>query len=294
MLPIIVSAGLFMAVALAACERRDFAKERDTTPIIAQVDGAALLKSEFDDFLPDDYESLLTREEVRDYLDRWITTELLYNEAVRTGRGVPENLDAQIERYRKELVADHLIQDVIQNRSFVSEEEVLSFYEAHEAEYLMEYRVSHILVNTREDADDIRNQLGKRSFTYLARRYSIDKHSGSGGDLGYLSKGNMIPEFETVVFGMQKGDVSDIIESEFGYHLVTVTDIRDARYKLTYEEVKAEIAASLALVKRDAAYDSLVTALRSRAAIQIVDAALDFLPPEVVPDSLLELELSDP
>ena len=279
MLPTVVS-GLLALILLTACERRDFEQDRDTTPVVAQVEGSLLTKREFDNFLPEDYENVLTQQEVRDYLDRWITTELLYKEAMRTGRGVPDDLETRIERYRKELVADQLVQQIIRDRAFVSDAEVMAYYEAHETEYTKEYRVSHILVNTREDAEDIRNQLGKRSFTYLARRYSIDKHSGSGGDLGYLSKGNMIPEFEDVVFGMAVGDVSEIIESEFGYHLVTVTDVRDARYTLAFEDIRSEIANMLALARRDAVYDSLIAALRSGANVQIMDSALEFLPDE--------------
>ena len=275
---------MVVAASLVACERRELSNNRDVSPIVARVDGSILSRDAFDHFLPEDYENTLTREEVRDYLDRWLITELLYNEAMRTGEGVPSDLDTRLERYKKDLVADYLVQKIILERAVVSEAEIRAFYQAHEQEYLKEYRVSHILVNTREEARKVQEQLGKRGFTYLARRYSIDKHSGSGGDLGYLSKGNMIPEFEDIIFGMQVGDVSGIIESEFGYHLMTVTEIRNARYFLSYEEVKHEIAADLALVRRDAVYDSLITELRARADVTIADAALEFLAVEL--DSL--------
>jgi parvulin-like peptidyl-prolyl isomerase len=148
---------------------------------------------------------------------------------------------------------------------------VRAFYDAHEREYVTEFRVSHILVNTREDAESVKSQIGKRSFVYLARKYSIDRHAGSGGDLGYLSKGNMIPEFENVVFDMKLGQVSDIIESEFGYHIIKIVDIRDAHFKLEFDDVRNTIANTLVLEKREAVYDSLVASLREKADIHYTD-----------------------
>ena len=102
----------------------------------------------------------------------------------------------------------------------------------------------------------------------------MDKHSNVGGDLGYLSRGNMIPEFEGVIYGMQIGDVSDVIESEFGYHIIKVTDIRDKRSTLEYADIAEEITNILTLEKRHAVYDSLVAAVRRRAEIEYTkDAA---------------------
>ncbi|MCZ6767428.1 MAG: peptidyl-prolyl cis-trans isomerase, partial [bacterium] len=225
-------------------------------------------------FLPADYQDVLTLDEKREYLDRWITMQLLYDEVAKSGMEIPDKLEAQMEAYRKGLIADLLVQQVIQEKAVVHDREVREYYDAHADEYVTEYRVSHILVNSREDAESVKEQIGKRSFTYLARKHSIDKHSRYGGDLGYLSKGNMIPEFEDIVFGMKVGDVSDVIESDFGYHVLKVTEIRDARFKLSYEDVKQEIANNLMLQKRETVYDSLVASIRSRASIRIVEQQL--------------------
>jgi hypothetical protein len=259
----------------ASCERRSVTSENDSSPVLVTVNDESLTEREFIYFLPDDYRSVLTTEELQEYLDRWITTQLLYDEGIRSGVVVSSDIEARLQQYRKDLVADQLIQKVIQDRAVVSNNEVLAYYEAHANEYLTEFRVSHILVTTLEDAQKVKQQLGKRSFAYLARKNSIDKHSGAGGDLGYLSKGNMLPAFEDVVFDMKMGEVSDIIESEFGYHLLKIVDVRDARVKLAFEDVKNEIANNLMLRKREAVYDSLVTALRTRADVRIMDRAFD-------------------
>jgi hypothetical protein len=105
---------------------------------------------------------------------------------------------------------------------------------------------------------------------------SVDKHTGAGGDLGYLSKGNMPVEFEDVVFRMEVGDISDIVESEFGYHIVQLTDVRAALNELPFEAVAPEISRELLLKKREAVYDSLLTALRAQATIDVVDPDLQY------------------
>lgn len=258
--------------AAVGCERMP--EQQEPAPVLVRVNDETLTKREFDLFLPEDYENVLTSGEKQQYLDRWITTQLLYDEVLRSGVPISPDVEARLEQYRKDLIADQLVQSVIEEKAIVTESEIRAYWEQHAHEYQTEFRVSHILTNTIEDAEAVQERLGKQSFAYLARRFSIDKHSGSGGDLGYLSRGNMIPEFENVVFGMKVGDVSGIIESEFGYHTIMVTDIREAKVKLDYEDVRDEIADMLTLQKRKTVYDSLVTSLRSRAHIEIMEEAL--------------------
>jgi peptidyl-prolyl cis-trans isomerase C len=266
-LPIIVLA------CLPACERRTPVSGEDRSPVLAKVGGRELTRRELELFLPEDYRNVLTAEEIRDYVDRWVTTQLLYEEALRSGIKATPDIDERVEQYKRDLVAEELVQRIIEERAVVSEREVQEFYHAHRQEYEKEYRVSHILVNTPEEAEEVQARLGTQSFESLAKKYSADKHADAGGDLGYLSRGNMIPEFEEVIFGMQVGEISDVIASEFGYHIIRVTDIRDTRIALEDSDVAEEITNILTLQKRQAVYDSLVAALRTRSKVEYTDAA---------------------
>jgi peptidyl-prolyl cis-trans isomerase C len=266
-LPIIVFAGL------SACERRAPVSGEDRSPVLAKVGGRELTRRELELFLPEDYRNILTAEEVRDYVDRWVTTQLLYDEALRSGIKATADIDKRVEQYKRDLVAEELVQRIIEERAVVSDREVREFYQAHEQEYEKEYRVSHILMNTPEEAEQVQSRLGAESFASLARKYSADQQADEGGDLGYLSRGNMIPEFEEVVFGMKIGEISDVIASEFGYHIIQVTDIRDARVALEDSDVAEEITNILTLRKRQAVYDSLVAAIRARSKVEYTDAA---------------------
>jgi peptidyl-prolyl cis-trans isomerase C len=266
---------VFCLILSSCIERREFSPPEQAEAVVARVGGSVLSKKEFESMLPEDYQDLLTADEKREYLDRWINTELLYREALNEGLGDSPEINAKLEAYKKDLVADRLVQKILQDRAVVSEDEVKAYFKEHEREYNHEFRVSHILLNTLEDAETVKEKLKNNSFYWTAKKYSIDKHSHRGGDLGFLSKGNMIPEFENVVFKMKVGEVSDIIESEFGYHIIKLTDIRPSPHKLIFDDVKDEVANSLLMQKRTATYDSLVSSLRSRSDINILDDELN-------------------
>lgn len=268
-----VALPIAFSVLVGACERRLPGSGEARSPVLARVNGKELTKRDFERFLPADYEATLTTEEMRDYLDRWVTAELLYEEALDSGMKISGEIEARVEQYKKDLIAERFVQKVIEERAVVSGAEVERFYEAHRDEYEREYRVSHILVTDPEVAEKVQLLLGSWSFEALAKKYSVDKHSNVGGDLGYLSRGNMIPEFEGVIYGMQVGDVSEVIATEFGYHIIKITDIRETHSALEYADIADEITNVLTLGKRRAVYDSLVTAVRQRAEIEYTAGA---------------------
>lgn len=277
-MPPIVLLAVLLAAALSACERRPVGRTGggDGGPVLARVNGQPLYQSDLEAYLPEAGLDELTAEERKAHFDRWLASQLLYEEAQRSGMQMSRDIDRKIEQYRKDLVADRLVQEVLRERAVVSRDEVMAYYRAHHEEYNLEARVSHILTNNIEDAIEAQELLKTRPFSWVARRLSVDKHTGAGGDLGYLSKGNMPPEFEDVVFKMRVGEVSDIIESEFGYHIIKLTDLRASLNDLPLDAVAPEISRVLLLEKRAAVYDSLLSSLRARAKIDIIDPDLRY------------------
>lgn len=275
--PIVLLAIALGLVASIACERRTVGRSGDDPgPVVARVNGQPLYRRDLDAYLPEEAYAGITSEESKTYFDRWVTTQLLYEAALRSGLDVSRDIEWKLEQYRKDMVADRLVQDVLRKHAIVTRDEVMAYYKIHKDEFNLEVRVSHILTNNIEDAEEAKEMLKTRPFSWVARKLSVDKHTGSGGDLGYLSKGNMLPEFENVVFKMRVGEVSDIIESEFGYHIVKLTDVRAALNELPFETVAPEISRQLLLAKRAAVYDSLITTLVSGAKIEIVDAEMRY------------------
>jgi peptidyl-prolyl cis-trans isomerase C len=90
-----------------------------------------------------------------------------------------------------------------------------------------EVRASHILVKSEQKAKEILEKLNNGTdFAELAKKYSICPSSKKGGDLGYFTKGKMVRPFENLAFSLKKGEIGGPIKTEFGYHIIKVTDQR--------------------------------------------------------------------
>ncbi len=87
-------------------------------------------------------------------------------------------------------------------------------------------RASHILVKTEQEAIDLRKQIvdDGRDFADIAEEYSLCPSNVQGGDLGYFSKGQMVKPFEDAVFAMEVGEVSQPVQTQFGWHLIYLTE----------------------------------------------------------------------
>jgi peptidyl-prolyl cis-trans isomerase C len=92
----------------------------------------------------------------------------------------------------------------------------------------MEWRASHILVKDRSNADDLLKKVKQGAqFESLAREFSTCPSKTAGGDLGWFGPGKMVAAFESAVKRMSVGSVSDIVQTQFGYHLIKCTGKRD-------------------------------------------------------------------
>ncbi|MFB5251840.1 peptidylprolyl isomerase PrsA [Bacillus mycoides] len=110
--------------------------------------------------------------------------------------------------------------------------------------YKPEIKASHILVKDEATAKKVKEELGQgKSFEELAKQYSDDTGSKEkGGDLGYFTAGKMVKEFEDAAFKMKKDEVSEPVKSQFGYHIIKVTDIKEQK---PFDEVKGDIKKDL-------------------------------------------------
>ena len=144
----------------------------------------------------------------------------------------------------------------------ITDEEMKKYYDEHKKDYYKdEVKVSHILISTQDDNGKEVSEAKKKDakkkaeevlkkaksgeeFSELAKEYSDDKGSASqGGDLGYISKGQMVKPFEDAAFSLKPGEISNIVETEYGYHIIKVYDKIDKQ--LTFDEAKNEIKSTL-------------------------------------------------
>jgi hypothetical protein len=91
-----------------------------------------------------------------------------------------------------------------------------------------ERRIRHILIESENTTTQVLDQLRRGAdFEELAANYSLDASGASGGDIGWIRRGQTVPEFEEEAFSLEIGELSDIVKSEFGYHIIEVLDVRN-------------------------------------------------------------------
>src|ERR1700719_1700632 len=132
-----------------------------------------------------------------------------------------------------------------------------------------EVHARHILVETEDEAKAIADELKKGAdFAELAKKKSKDPGASDGGDLGFFTKDQMVPEFSTVAFAMEPGKISDPVKSQFGWHIIKVEEKR-SRKAPDFEQVKSQIET---YVTRKAQAD-YVAKLRETAKVERMDAS---------------------
>ena len=178
-----------------------------------------------------------------------------------------------------------MLEGEIEPKLTVSEPEVKKFYDENKPRFRQEDSVhaSHILIRADEkadaatkakakaQADDILKQLKKgAAFADLAKKFSQDPGSApNGGDLGFFSKGQMVPQFENAAFALQVGQTSAVVESPFGFHIIRVIETKPGR-DLPYEEVRAQIGDYLKQQVREKKMQEFVDSLKAKGKVSIV------------------------
>lgn len=138
----------------------------------------------------------------------------------------------------------------------ITDEEINTYFEENKESLNQgeEVKASHILVETEEEANEIKEKLNQgEDFAELAKEHSFDGSSTAGGDLGYFGRGEMVKEFEDVAFSLDIDQISDPVQSEFGYHIIKVVDKTEAK-EASLEDSREDVEEALFQDKLQAAY----------------------------------------
>lgn len=180
-----------------------------------------------------------------------------------------------MEQWRVELQEKLLMEKVLLSAVYArvepSLEEQQAYYEEHRADYdrPVQVRARQIVVAEEVEGQRVLGLLRQgESFATVAKAHSLSPDAEQGGDLGYFAEGEMPLEFDQVVFKLQPGRLSDLIKTEYGYHIFLVEDKRAAQ-QLPFADVQQEIHRTLKIQKEETAYHQWLQDLRADARIEV-------------------------
>lgn len=179
-------------------------------------------------------------------------------------------------RIRHTLLADKLAAREVLPGVDVSEEQLRAWYEAHPQDNIRPERVRarQIVCHSEDKAiAALTEVLTGRDFAEVAREASIGLEAAQGGDLGWFARGVMLPEIEEAAFRLPVGEISGVVRTDYGFHLVQVVD-RQPETTLTYEQARATIRTNLRKRQADRAWAKYLAGLREKAEIVVHHARL--------------------
>ena len=257
--------------------------------ILAQVGSYKLTLEEFEtqiQSLPPQLQmALLRNPQLKEqFLDRWVDITLIAQEARDKKLDQDPEIQAKLEDIMNAVLAQEFLQREIEGKVKITDDEIETYYKGHEEEFTNpeSAKARHILLKVPEGADekawkeaeskakDIKKKLENgEDFAELAKKYSDDPGSkNKGGDLGFFTKGRMVPEFESAAFSLKPGELSDPVKTNFGYHLIEVQEKKAASTK-TLAEVQAQIRQTLQTEKQQQLQDALIEKLKAKYPVKV-------------------------
>lgn len=237
--------------------------------ILAIVNGLQIKESDVEDVinrLPQDRRAYVDNPTGREQLlQQIISFELMYLHGKEQEIENSEAYKNQVERLKKEILTQVTIDNVL-SKVAVEDQEAKKFYDENQDKFMdmEQVRAKHILVDSEEKAKEVANLIQDGlTFEEAAEKYSSCPSNAQGGDLGFFTRGKMVPEFEDAAFSLKVGEISDPVKTQFGYHLVKVEEKKEARNR-DYEEVEHMIKNNLLQQKQAEAYGNLTEELKKK------------------------------
>jgi len=266
------------------------AEAKGTGEVIASYKGRTLtsdqITQEFERLPAPSRTYLAAPERKRQFVENLVMNDLLFEEGQRAGYDRDPDVEHQVNDLRKRLVVQRVMRQY-QTPPTITDEQIRAYYDANPTLYSStQIHASHILVKDEDTAKQILADVKAHpeKFEDLAREKSTDSISAKkGGDLGSFGAGRMVPEFERAAFALKPGEVSDVVKTQYGYHIIKVVERKEGEPK-PFDQVKEQIRATLRNKGLQEQVQNHFDALKKDADLKINDDALARVtPPAATP-----------
>jgi peptidyl-prolyl cis-trans isomerase C len=260
-------------------------RAEDANPVLAKVNGAEIRQSDMalaEEELGPSLEKMDPATKKENLLAFLIDMKIVAKAAEDKKIENNDEFKKRLAFARNRLLMDNLLAS--EGKAALTDEAMKKVYDdaAKQITSEQEVHARHILVETEDEAKAIKAELDKGAdFAELAKKKSKDPGASDGGDLGFFTKEQMVPEFSAVAFALEPGKISDPVKSQFGWHIIKVEEKRN-RKAPDFEQVKSQIET---YVTRKAQAD-YVAKLRETAQIERMDQpAAAVAKPDAKPDA---------
>jgi peptidyl-prolyl cis-trans isomerase C len=269
---LIPTAVLAAAVFLAGCG------EQESTPalsgsVLVSVNGEKLTAPELDSLSPEGFE--ITRENLPRILDKWVSNTLMYQEAVRRGTDKEPQVQAHLKRLEHDYLVNELL-DRLTSSIKVGQNQLMQYFNQHKDEFSYEVKITRIVMaDSLMAAQTLAEIRAGADFTKLAKERSQDLTLEAGQESRYFARNvgdprmGGDPAVAEAIFALSPGQISDVVPSQEGYQIIKLVDKKKVKADATFPEVKDEIDAILSYRRSQAVVDSVLTALREKAKIEL-------------------------
>lgn len=244
--------------------------------VLAVVNGTELTKMHFDmliqQYRPEQQQAAQSNK--GQVMRQLVMQEILAQEGKRLQLDQAPQFQALLRLQNNNALARSVVSKYVDEKSGVTAEVVRKHYDTNQATYTGEEQItaSHILVKTEAEAREALKELKQgKDFAEVAKAKSTGPSGPKGGALGSFSRGRMVPAFEEAAFALKAGEVSEPVQTQFGYHIITVTDRAEMSIK-PFEAVQEEIRQSLV----SEYINTLLEDLQGKAAIEIKNSDYSF------------------
>jgi len=242
-------------------------------PVLVSVNGDKLTAPELDSLSPEGFE--ISRENLPKILDKWVSNTLMYQEAVR--RGVEK--EPQVQAHLKRLEHDYLVNELLDRLTSsikVGPAQQMQYFNQHKEEFSYEVKITRIVIaDSLMAAQSLAELKAGADFTKLAKERSQDLTLEAGQESRYFARSVGDPRMggdpvvAEAIFALSPGQISDVVPSQEGYQIIRLADKKKVKADVIFPEVKDEIEAILSFRRSQAAVDSVLTALREKAKIEL-------------------------
>jgi peptidyl-prolyl cis-trans isomerase C len=255
---------LFIGSVLSICLLGSCGSGNVNDQIVARVGKVTLTRQELQEQM---HWNGMRSDQESEFIDQWVSRELLFQEAKRLGLQDSKELEWELELIEKEHLIQKLLESKFAEEIEISQEEIQAFYETNQDQFRVEedeIHLFHILVKTQQESEIAYQEIrAGKSFEEVARERSVDAFQSRGGDLGFIRRSDVIREVARIAFNLATDRVGRT-QSSHGFHIMEVVKRRSRGSIKDLEDVKSEIVHRIRIVKERTVYKNLLMELQIR------------------------------